>query len=287
MFETFQLSRWHGRPVTLYRFDRQHLSWLYAAADRPIEISGDTYQMAPGMRRGGITSGGNDKQSELKIHVPYLLDPAADSYPPTQSLGDNWRPFTPGDEVLVTVMEAHPADPDAEIQVIWTGHVMQPVFTDTEMTLTCAPGRMGARKSGMIPRFTRNCWVPWGSQGRGMCNVNRETFAADAELTAVSGLDLTAAAFGEFPSGRLWGGFIRWERPDGLVERRDIQAHSDSTITINSAGPGVAPGLQVRVYPGCKHNEQDCRDYFDNQENYPGVKTIPIRALFDGNRRVR
>lgn len=278
------LSRFLSRPVTLYRFDRQHLSWLYAAGERAVTLGGDSYVAAPGMIRTGIKDGGNEKQSELQIRMPYLLDPGADEYPPTQALGDNWRPYPPGDEVLVTILETQYADPEGELTVVWTGHVMQPEYTDTELTLICSPGRLGARKSGMIPRFSRSCWVPWGSQGRGLCNVIVDDFALSATLTAVDGLAVAADEFASLPTGRLHGGFIRWERADGLLERRDIRAHAGDTITLAYGATDLAADLEVTAYPGCAHNEADCA-YFNNSPNYPGIKTMPTVSAFDGNRR--
>lgn len=278
------LSRFFSRPVTLYRFDRQHLSWLYSGGDRDVEVAGDRFVAAAGITRSGIKDGGNEKQSEVQIRVPYLLDPAAGEYPPTQPLGDNWRPYPPGDEILVTIMETQYADPEGELAVVWTGHVMQPEFTDTELTLICSPGRLGTRKSGMIPRFSRSCWVPWGSQGRGLCNVIVEDFALLATLTASGGLVVSADEFATLPDGRLHGGFIRWERADGLFERRDIRGHTGDTILIAYGATDLAEGLEVIAYPGCAHNEADCA-YFNNLPNYPGIRTMPTVSAFDGHRR--
>lgn len=278
------LSRFLSRPVTLYRFDRQHLSWLYAAGERDVDVADETFTAAPGVTRSGIRDGGNEKQSEVQIRVPYLLDPATDEYPPTQPLGDNWRPYPPGDEILVTIMETQVSDPEGELAVVWTGHVMQPEFTDTELTLICSPGRLGTRKSGMIPRFSRSCWVPWGSQGRGLCNVIVEDFALPATLTSGGGLVVTADEFASLPDGRLHGGFIRWERTDGLVERRDIRAHTGDTIILAYGATDLAEGLEVIAYPGCAHNEADCA-YFNNLPNYAGIRTMPTVSAFDGHRR--
>lgn len=283
----FEISRWLARPVTLVRFDRQHLSWRYTDADRNIPIDGETFlAVRGGVTRGNIRDTSNAKKSELKVTIPYLLDPAASELPITQELGDNWRPYPPGDDIVVTVMETQFGDPDEAVEVRWSGFVIAPEFTDTQLTLNCAPSKSGTRKSGVAPRWCRVCPLVLYSQGRGMCNVDPADHALPAELSGVVGLTLSATAFASLPSGRLRGGFVQWERPDGLLERRTITAHIGNVITVNYGGRELEPGLSVTAYPGCAHTDADCHDYFDNRANNGGAKFLPVKNLFDGNRHI-
>lgn len=103
-----------------------------------------------------------------------------------------------------------------------------------------------------------------------------------ATLSAVSGLTLTAPAFGALPSRRLAGGFIKWQRGDGLVEFRSIKEHSGANITLDYGGLDLAVGLQVLAYPGCAHTWSDCGNH-NNQGNYGGDLWMPVKSPFDGN----
>ena len=288
MFNLRELSRFAGRPVTLYRFDRQHLSWTFAAADRDIVLGGVTYQaVRGGITRSAIRDTSEAKKSELKITLPYLRDPAAPALPVTQTLGDNWWPYAPGDEVAVTVMETHYTDPDAEVRVVWMGVVIGPEFSDTELGLTCAPGRVGTRKSGLALRWSRGCPLVHYSQGRGMCNVVKTDHALPATLSTVSGFSLEAPEFGTLPAGRLRGGMVVWTRAtDGLQTRLNITGHTGNVITVNQSAPDLAVGLEVVVFPGCARTWEDCTTYYNNGDNYGGCRHLPIASLFDGNRRV-
>lgn len=103
-----------------------------------------------------------------------------------------------------------------------------------------------------------------------------------ATLTAVSGLTLTAAAFGAFPSGRLAGGFIEWLRLDGLMEYRSVRTHAGNTIVIDYGAADLAVGLVVTAYPGCAHTWADCV-YYENEPNYGGDLWIRTQNPFSGN----
>lgn len=287
MFDTQALSRWFGKPITLYRFDRQHLSWRFTDADRDITVDGETYlTVRGGLSRSNIRDTSSAKKSELKITLPFLRDPAAPVKPVTQELGDNWWPYPPGDEVAVTVMETHYGDPDEEVRVVWPGVVIGPEFTDTELVLNCAPGRSGTRKAGLALRWCRGCPLVHYSQGRGMCNVDKAAHALPATLTAVAGLTLTAAEFGTLPAGRLRGGWVEWTRDNGLVERRSITGHAGTSITVNYGAHDLAEDLELTAYPGCAHTWEDCTTYFDNGDNFGGCRFLPVKSLFDGNRRI-
>lgn len=104
----------------------------------------------------------------------------------------------------------------------------------------------------------------------------------DATLTAISGLTLTAAAFGEFTSGRLAGGFIQWAREDGLVEFRTIRTHSGTSVVIDYGAADLAPGLVVTAFPGCAHTWDDCGNH-ENQSNFGGDLWMPVKNPFNGN----
>lgn len=103
-----------------------------------------------------------------------------------------------------------------------------------------------------------------------------------ATITAVDGLTLTADAFGDFPSGRLAGGFIEWARSDGLIERRSIDSHTGTSIVIDYGAADLAEDLQLKAYPGCNQTWTDCQ-FYANEKNYGGELHMPGRDYYDGN----
>lgn len=272
MFDTFERSRFLGKPIRLFRFDRQSVSWRYCTAEQNLTIGGFTY-LAGQIDRDEIRQTAERAKDKLKIKLAYLRDPAAPELPVTQALGNNWNPYIPSDTIRVTCMATHLGDTDPP-NVEWMGIVAQPEFTDTELTLTCVPGLAIARAVNQGPKWQRGCWKTVYSNGLRGCNLDPATFAVSATLSAASGLTLTAAAFASAPLS-LAGGWIEWTRVDGLVERRSILAHSGSTITLIYGGPDLAPGTAVVAIPACEQTWAAC-DARSNTDNYGGGIYMPV-----------
>lgn len=278
-FDVLEFSRWLGRPEQLFLFQRASLAWRFTTADRAAFVGSDLFVPAA-ITRSAIREGSQEQRNNLKITLPYLLDPTSAEFPPTQSLGDNWRPFAPSDRISVICYERHAGD--SELKTAWMGRVIAPHFTGTSLELTCEASHSNARRRGLPIVWQRGCGVPVYSQGPGRCNLDPELFALPATLEETAGLSLTAAAFNTLSFGSLAGGFLKWTRTDGLVEERSIMAHTGSTIVLNYGGPDLAAGTAVTAYPGCAHNWAACEE-FDNTVNYPGARSMPVKNPFGGD----
>ncbi|TWG93570.1 putative phage uncharacterized protein [Luteimonas sp. J16] len=97
-------------------------------------------------------------------------------------------------------------------------------------------------------------------------------FVATLGVDAV-GLTLTAPEFGTSPFG-LEGGMIRWARDNGLVETRNILAHTGTSITIDYGHADLVAGRELRTYWGCPHNLEACTAR-GNAIHYPGFVWLP------------
>jgi hypothetical protein len=279
-FDLFELSRWLGKPIHLFTASCGPLVWRFASSDRPISIGGDTYLPAP-ISRTALRESVESRKNNVTITMPYLLDPEGAEPPVTQSFGDLFRPWPPGRTVEVACLALHYGDDDVDVE--WTGRVLAPRFTDTQLKIECEPSHTSARKSGLQLKWQRGCPLTVYSQGVGMCNVDPVEFAVQATLANVSGLTLTANTFADLPTSRLAGGFIEWTRPDGLQDFRSILAHTGSSIVVNYGAADFANGLQLIAYPGCPGNWNACES-FDNTPNYGGALYLQVRNPFGGSR---
>ena len=266
-FSLFELSRWAGKPVHLFRFARGTVAWRYTSADRPITLGNELFTPAA-IARGPIRDSVEQAKNTLTLTLPVDLEVAA-----------NWRPHPPGDLISVQCLALHFGDTEPAVE--WIGRVIAPKFTDTVLTLTCDPSFKSGRRSGMQLKWQRGCPLVLYSQGPGMCNVNKALHAVPATLTAITGLTLTAAEFGAIPDGKLAGGFIEWTRANGLREARTIMAHVGNTLLINYGATDLSAGLSVIAYRGCAHNTAACSE-FNNDPNYGGAKDLPNKKIFDG-----
>lgn len=183
MFDSTELSRFLGRPVHLFIFRRQHLTWRFASSDRDIVVGEHTYTAAQ-ISRSEIRQTIERAKDKLTIKVAYTRNPAALEVPSTQGLGDNWFPYTPSDSVTVVCMSMHYGDDGAPV-VEWMGEVTQPRFRDTELELVCEPGNGLGRARGQGARWQRNCWKTVYSTGLRGCNLGAEARTVTGIVTKV------------------------------------------------------------------------------------------------------
>lgn len=277
MFDTYDQSRFLGRPVHLFAFTRGSLVWRYAACDRAVTAGGHTY-LAAQIKRSEIKQTTEPAKDKLRISVAYLRDPAAAVVPATQPLGDNWFPYTPAETVSVTCYAYHVGDADLPA-VEWMGQVVQPRFGDVELELECEPTTAFDRAYKQGPRWQRACWKTVYSSGVRGCNLGLDAFKVDAVLSAVSGLTLTAAAFASAPLN-LAGGWIEWTGASG-VQRLTIMRHVGDEIDVLTGAADLAATLVVVARPGCEQNWAACLAR-SNTVNYGGAIYKPTKNPTDG-----
>jgi len=272
-FDSLELSRFLGRPIRLFVFMRQGLTWRYCAGDQNQTIDGNTY-LAGQIDRGEIKQTFERTKDQIKIKLAYLRNPNAPEFPSTQPLGDNWYPYTPSDTVRVICMAAHIGDLDPP-NVEWMGMVTQPEFTDAELTLTCEPGVAIARALNQGPKWQRACWKTVYSTGPRGCQLPLDAFAVPATLTGVAGVVLTAAEFASAPL-TLAGGWFEWTRADGLIDRRSIVSHTGTSIVLLYGAEDLAPAVEGVARPHCEQTWAAC-DARSNTVNFGGAIYKPVK----------
>lgn len=264
--ETREYSHHDGQPILLFVFNRGPLVWRYTNSDRDEIHGGETFTKAS-IKHSEITDGGTGDKIKITVTMQKNLPVVA-----------NWTPYPPQDVVAITIMTKH--DGEDDFLVDWIGRVVQPSWSETELTLTSEPSATTAKRGGKGRKAQRACdHVLFDDK----CGVDPAGHELPATILTVVGFDLTATAFLALPTGRLAGGYVEWERLDGLIERRSIDEHVGNRITVDYGSEYFAEGLELSAYPGCNHTDEDCGGYFDNQLNNGGFKWLPQRNNFDGN----
>lgn len=258
-----------GEPVLLVDIVRDTVHWRYANTMAPYVYNGDTY-LPTTITRSEISQGRERNKLQITVTLPADLDVA-----------DNWRPYPPSQIIGITIFETHRGE--ADLSVEWSGQVIGPHFTPSELTLTCEPSSLTARTAGLQRAWQRACPHVLYGQGDGLCNADPDLFKALVTITDLDGLTATSAGFEVYPSGRFAGGYIEWVRDDGLIERRSIASHIGDSVVLRYGSDKLPAGTVVTAYPGCAHNTADCNDFFDNLPNYGGQPNAPVRSPFDGN----
>lgn len=263
-----------GEPVEFYRFVRGDNFFRYNTSDRTLprtegEVEFD-YLPAP-ITRGRIQRGSEGGRLTLSINVPRSLE-----------VSELWMPYPSSQAVGLDIFRQNIGATGSAL--VWTGRVVSPIYRPEAVELKGEPTATYARKSGQAQAWQRGCMHVLGGQGHGMCNVDLEAFAVNATVSSIVANIVTSAGFNVFSTtNRLAGGYVKWTDVDGVVHRRSISTHNGTTITL-LYGSNVLPiGTIVRAYPGCRHNLEDCHDFYDNRVNYGGEPDSPERSPFNGN----
>lgn len=246
-FDPSDLRNWMDDTVHLFIFRRQGITLRYASSTRDVTVGDHTY-LAAQIERDAIRQTPERAKDTLKIRMAYLLSPSADEYPVTQALGDWWRPYIPSDSITVMCLSYRP-DGIEPPSVEWMGLAVQPAYTDTQLELSCDPNPPHGDAANQGPKWQRACFKTVYSTGIRGCNLPPDGYPVPATLTAVAGVDLTAAEFAD-PLRTFVGGHVEW--PDAVdpevTHRRAIVAHSGTTITVADDAGDLAPDDTVTAY---------------------------------------
>ncbi len=115
------------------------------------------------------------------------------------------------------------------------------------------------------------------------CTVDPTAFRVEATLLTITGATVESATFDGYDDGYFDGGYVEWDIGGGEQERRGIETHVGSVLTLLGGTDGIATGLAVRTYPGCDGTDTTCNDKFDNIENSGGHPHLQGSSPFDGN----
>lgn len=275
-FDQRERSRFTGAPIYLVRLQRGQARYSFALGDRARllvlnegALDEERFEAPGGISRSKIQDSSQRAKNRLTLTLPIDLDVIG-----------WWLPYPSPQRVIVTCMVMH--EGDTEVQIEWTGRVVSPKFYDTKVELVCEPSRSVTKSRGSNLRWQRGCPYPLYSQGIGWCNVDPEDHRVTGEAISYDRLILRAAEIAALPVARLAGGFIRWTRADGEVDYRTIMGHLGDTVFLEFGTDSIEPGTEIDFFPGCRHTWEDC-GYYENQDNYGGVLTIPIKSPHDGN----
>lgn len=283
-YETVELSAQDGSPVRLYEFRRGQIYYRYTSAERDIVWDSKTWAtVAGGIVDGGVSASGSSEQDRLAITAPWDLD-----------VVDLYRGTPPSDPVTLTLRRLHLTDTDAEAAVVWVGVVTECSRSQPgKAELRCEAILYQLQKTGLRLAYGRSCpHILYDDN----CRVVKSSFAVSATVGSLTTTEVVSSTFDSHPDGYFNGGFIEWDLDLlGTKERRPIDTHIGSTLTLLGLTDGMAVGLAVTAYPGCKRDVATCSGTFSNLANYGGFPHLPgkdplaqgvLHGLTGGERRL-
>jgi uncharacterized phage protein (TIGR02218 family) len=268
-YNTFAVANETGRELALYEFRHGTTYYRFTTADRDIVYASNTYAAIPISDQGISQVGAADDGGGLKVTLPV-----------EQAVAQLFRATPPSETVWLRVRRMQFGD--SEAPVYWYGSVVSFIQKD-EVTAELSCLNIGAT---LLRGGLRNCWTktcghvlfgPGCSRG-----LDKADFEIAATITAVDGLNFSAAAIGGQPSAWFDGGWVEWPVTGG-VERRMITRTSGSQAEVLTTTDGLTVGLAVSLFPGCDLSAPTCDGKFNNIVNMGGAPNLVGRSPFDGN----
>lgn len=274
-FNDQEISTQDGRPVWLYEFRLATRFWRYTSADRDYPFGGTEEEpimwLAKAIFHESIIQGGGSDDLQVPMQRDLEIVPL-------------FRVNSPSQQLWLTIRRRHEGDPDGEAPIAWIGTVGNVKEEDEAGARAfCISIAATFDRNGVWLAWGRNC--PFALYGRGCNRSGSNTPAMHAYTSTVASTTGTEIVIDDetTPSeGSFTGGFVEWDRGDGVIERRGIEvALSETEFAILGIVGGLEEGTEITLYPGCARTTTNCK-LFDNLPNYGGFPHLPGKSPFDG-----
>lgn len=266
-FEARDLSIEDGAPILLAVFALGGKTWRFARVDEPLELAGQTY-LPMAMSESNIRSSTELVRNAIKLTVPW-----------DHPIAELWRRSPPVGTIGVILKELHRGD--TETSNAWQGHVAGVTGTyRASAEIQLAPGIVALKNTGLRRPWQINC--PHVLYHPSTCRVDPEDWKGEGTIATKVGLDVTAAVFGDYPTGTLAAGFFRWTDSEGVTDWRYITSHSGNTVRMSMSAPHLEVDQEIQVFPGCNRTTSRCIE-FNNLPNYGGIPYFARQNPFDGS----
>jgi uncharacterized phage protein (TIGR02218 family) len=271
-FDTEELSTEDGRPVFLWEFQRQNVFYRYTNMDAPITVAGVDFEAVP-ISDNGFTKSGEADGDTYEVTLPN-----------TTGIALLFNGTPPTDAISVRVRQVHRDPSSGELSnapILWVGTISGYRNTDMNMrTILCDTLSITFSRGGLRLSYGSQCpHMLYDSQ----CRVNKEAYRVPvANITVVNGRQLSAPEVLAHDPGWFDGGFIEWILPNGVIERRGLEASLGNVLDVFGTTDNIIHLQPAVLYPGCNRTMGQCIDKFENVLNFGGFPYLPGKSPFDG-----
>lgn len=273
-YDRFDQSGFEGAPTSLYLFEYGPLAvhrFAYTDGPTPVEHGGIDYR-PEAIGRGDIAMRGEFQATPLELRIA-----------PSSGLARYFREQTFEQDIRLTIRAFHETDPDADTVVVWTGRVVSHGRRDTYVELSCESVISGFDDGGAGRRYQRAChWHLYGT-GSPACNAVRRVRSETAPVQIGSNaIIIPPGSLGGLERDKYIGGMASWDSVGFTINRTIARVSFDGgtggeVLLFQGNTQGLSLSSRVRLFAGCNHLEEDCRNLHDNIVNYGGQPGIPLK----------
>lgn len=255
-----------GQPVELYEFTLTiNQKFFLTSNDEPITFNSNVY-IPQQMQRQAVEQNTEMERQELKIDIQRDAEVLESfvGFPPTQIM-------------TLTIYRTHLNDLSNEFVVVWKGRVLTIEWSGSQASIACEPVFTSLKRPGLRRKFSSQCpHIHYGLE----CKVDEIAFRTFGTISVIAGNIVTAPEWAVTGVGFYDGGYLQF---DDIHFRTVLDDDGAGNITIVTPMPtDLVIGSSVAAFPGCAHDLADCKDRYDNVDNYGGFPYSPDRNPFGG-----
>lgn len=267
-FDSRERSLAAGTPIRYYDFRRGVMRWLYITADRDVGFGTQIYRtVRGGINDNGIRQTGVARQDSLVITAPADIEVA-----------QPFRNSIPSSKIGLIIYDGHYGEPERKWR--YTGNVVSVRWPALDhCTITCQDIDAEMDRPGLIDTFSRTCTTYLGSP---WCKVDLNPYRIETTIQSLTGAAISSGAVEAYPDGWFSGGWIEWPIGQGEYDRRTIEQHAGSVLTLMGGTLALTGGQSIRVYPGCDFLPATCHGKFNNLANLRATPQMDGKSPFDG-----
>jgi uncharacterized phage protein (TIGR02218 family) len=265
-----------SNPIYKFLFVTGLNTYRYTTASFFISDSNGTYSPST-ITASSVKQTGEISKNGVKIVLPRDDD-----------LAQEFLGKVPEQTTSVTIYRTQDPTDESDSLVYWKGRVASAEASNDSVTLTCEDIFTSMQRPGLRARYQKGCRHALYSP---KCGVNLYDHATSSEIVSTDGFTITVSGVTDsvgdsvgpagpnISDGYFVGGIA--ELDDGSL--RYIVGHSGNVLTLISPFSTIdvdSVGVFCTLYPGCNHNLTDCREKFDNLNNFGGFPYIPSKNPF-------
>ena len=260
-YESYEQSVASGEPIELYHiYDENGEHWRYCTSEEDVTYNGDVYESSI-IDRSEMVLGENSEVNALTVKLKRSNEMT------------NTFIACPVESVVRLVLYRQHADYTA---IYWSG-VLVSVTHDGSGIPTC---RFEPVSSESVHVGARRCnqrlcdHVLYGYR----CDVDAWKWKVEGVIAGVSGIQISAVAFGTKPGNWFVGGEIVT-----CGAHRLITYHVGTIIKVSRSILTAEVGDSFEAYAGCDHTPTTCNGKFSNKLNYGGNEFLPVKNPYAGS----
>ncbi|MDH1681141.1 phage BR0599 family protein [Pseudomonas chengduensis] len=267
-FNNREYSLAEGAPVRFYEFRRGVMRWLYNSSDRDITVGTQVYRtVRGGISDRGLIQTGVAKQDALVITAPADLE-----------VVQPFRNSMPTARVGLLIYDGHYGETERKWR--YTGNIDNVRWpTLDSCSITCQDIDSEMQRPGLVDTFARTCTTYLGSP---WCGVDMNPLRVETTIQSLTGSSISSGVLAAYPDGWFSGGWVEWSIGQGEYDRRAIESHAGSVLTLLGGTLALSAGQAVRVYPGCDFTAPTCNSKFGNLANLRAQPQMDGKSPFDG-----